>query len=46
MTFGTSAGAIEIPHSSFGISGLKIGDVNGASPAFLRFRLPIMDECN
>jgi hypothetical protein len=46
MTFNTPSSAIEIPHPSFGVSGLEIGDVNGTSPTFLCFRLPIMDECN
>jgi hypothetical protein len=46
MTFSTSAGAIEIPHPSFGVSGLEIGDVNRASSALLCFCLPIMDERN
>jgi hypothetical protein len=46
MAFAASTGAIEIPHPSVGVSRLEIGDVNGASPTFLCFRLPIMDECN
>jgi hypothetical protein len=46
MTSSTPASAIEIPHSSLGVSGLEIGNVDRTSPAFLRFRLPLMDECN
>ena len=44
MAFGAPACAVEISQSRFGVPGLEVGDVYGASPAFFGFRFSIVDE--